>query len=117
METDEFPDPYEGLPRGIFQGNDTPVGPEYGALRELMASDDPELARAAAAELAECYRGSNIRNGIGAGRLFSEAEAEELQPLPGRKTASGMRLFTDEDGQVGAVAVTEWGERDDVSTN
>jgi hypothetical protein len=103
METDEFPDPQEGLPRGIFEynGNDTPLGPEYGALRELMASDDPEIARAAAAELAECYRGSNIRSGIGADRLFSEAEAEEQQPLPGRMTASGMRLFTDEDGQVG----------------
>lgn len=102
METDDFPDPKEGLPRGIFQynGSDTPMGPEYAALRELIEGDDEELANAAAAELAERYRASNIRAGIGLDSIYSEAEAETLHPLPGRRTSTGMRMFTDEDGQM-----------------
>lgn len=101
METDDFPDPKEGLPRGIFQsGSDTPMGPEYAALRELIEGDDEELANAAAAELAERYRASNIRAGIGLDSVYSEAEAETLHPLPGRRTSTGMRMFTDEDGQM-----------------
>lgn len=102
MEEDDFPDPKEGLPRGVFQyaGSDTPVGPEYAALRELMEGDDEEVAAAAAAELAERYRASNIRAGVGLDSVFSETEAETVHPLPGRRTSSGLRLFTDEDGQM-----------------
>jgi hypothetical protein len=102
METDEFPDPHEGLPRGVFEysGSDTPIGPEYAALRDLIDGDDPELARAAAIELADRYRASKILSGEGLDSVYSEAEAETLHPLPGRRTSTGMRMFTDDDGQL-----------------
>jgi hypothetical protein len=63
MESDEYPDPRDGLPRGVFEfgGSDAPVGPQIAALKAMMNGDDPDLARAAAASLAERYRASNIR--------------------------------------------------------
>lgn len=112
METDEFPDPKEGLPRGLFEynGSDTPLGPQYAALREMINGADDDVARAAAAELAECFRASNIRSGRGLDSVYSEAEAEVMHPLPGARTANGMRLYTDEDGQINDEEALEQAE-------
>jgi len=100
METDEFPDPREGLPRGIFNGNGAPLGPRDAALQELLYGDDEELSAAAALELAERYRGSNIRNGIGMDPGYSQGERDKYYPRAGRDTYTGMRFYTDEDGQL-----------------
>lgn len=100
METDEFPDPREGLPRGIFNGNGAPLGPRDAALKELLWGDDEELSAAAALELAERYRGSNIRNGIGMDPGYSQGERDKYYPRAGKETYTGMRFYTDEDGQL-----------------
>eukprot|EP00879_Flechtneria_rotunda_P027491 GHRR01029453.1.p1 GENE.GHRR01029453.1~~GHRR01029453.1.p1 ORF type:complete len:579 (+),score=190.72 GHRR01029453.1:283-2019(+) len=87
MESDDFPDPKDGMPKGIhpWTGSDLPLHPRDDALTEAL--DDPDLSEEAAAAMMAA-----------AAQNSPPPDLEECKG--GQKSYTGYRMYTDEDGMV-----------------